>query len=400
MSILLHKEKEHDYSNGNLRVLSIVRFMSAMGFAFISTIWAIYVDSFFHNISYVGFLSGILTLVAFISYFLFIPLIEKEDKAMLYKIALMGAILGYVLLFFIENLYLFIFIAAIIAILGTLRVTSFGIMLKDNSKKGSVSKNVGLMYVFANIAWFLGPVIAGLIVSGIGIRSIFLFASGFLIFSLIIFDRSKIIDVNKKKSIDKNPLKNFIGFFKSKDRTIAYIISGGVDFWLTIVYLFMPLLIIRSGLEVTWVGYFLGASVIPLITLEFMFSKMAAKVGFKRIFQIGFFIIGTITILGFFIQDIYALMGIIILANVGVAMVEPTTESYFFNILKKKEALQFYGPYNTTSTVGKFLSKIIPSAFLLIFPFKSLFLIFGGVTLGIFFLCFKIRDVIEEDIKS
>jgi len=396
MSILLHKEKEHPTIDPkNIQLLSKVRFISALGFAFISTIWAVYVDSFFNDISKVGFFSGSLTLIAFLSYFLFIPIIEREDKAKIYKIALLGAGISYIFLAITSNFYLFILLSGIIAIFGTLRVTSFGIMLKDKSEKKSLSKNVGLTYVFANMAWFIGPLAAGFILSKMGIKPIFLFGAGFLFLSLIFFRKSHITDNNHKEKIDKNPIKSFITFFKNKNRVLAYIIGGGVDFWLTLIYLFMPLYIIRTNLGPAWIGYFLGATVIPLVSLEYYFSKKAEIIGFKKIFQRGFLIMSVLTIACFFITNIYLIMILLILANIGVAMVEPTTEAYFLDILKKKEALRFYGPYNTTNTVNKLLSKTLPATLLLFLPFKFIFMIFGISAFLIFLLCYKMQDVIE-----
>ena len=59
-------------------------------------------------------------------------------------------------------------------------------------------------------------------------------------------------------------------------------------------------------------------------------------------------------------------------------MLEPTLEAYFFKVLKNKsEENKFYGPYNTTINFNLFLGKIIPAGLLLIFPFKSVFLIFA-----------------------
>jgi len=100
----------------------------------------------------------------------------------------------------------------------------------------------------------------------------------------------RIKDLNIKKKPDFNITKNFFAFFKSKDRVISYILGGGVNLWWILIFLFMPLFILRQGLDDLWIGYFLFASMVPLVALTYLFAKKAGKIGFKRIFKIGFLI--------------------------------------------------------------------------------------------------------------
>ena len=88
-------------------------------------------------------------------------------------------------------------------------------------------------------------------------------------------------------------------------------------------------------------------------------------------------------------------MGFLVLAGVGMAMVEPTTEAYFFDVLKGKEELRFYGPYNTAIDVNYFIAEIIAATILIFLPFKFLFILFGLFMLILFLLSFKIKNIIE-----
>jgi len=42
-------------------------------------------------------------------------------------------------------------------------------------------------------------------------------------------------------------------------------------------------------------------------------------------------------------------MALLVLASIGIPMLEPTSEAYFFDILKGDEEYRFYAPYNATS---------------------------------------------------
>ena len=109
----------------------------------------------------------------------------------------------------------------------------------------------------------------------------------------------------------------------------------------------------------------------------------------------GFLIVSILTVICFFVSNIYLILLILVIANIGIAMIEPTTEAYFFDLLKGKQALQFYGPYNTTVDVNNFVVKIAASSLLIFLPFRFIFLLFGGFMFIYFLICFKMKDVIE-----
>ncbi len=395
MGVLVRKQNGGHIFTG-IGKLAVTGFIVALASAIINTIWAVHMDSFLNNISLVGFISAALTVVSFASYFLFIPLIEKIKKSTIYFFTLLLMAITYILFAINTKFYLFILLAFIITILFTLRITSFGIIVKDKSSGKHLSRNEGLMYTFWNVAWVIGPLIAGYISESFGVRIIFVLAAIFILIASLTFKISKIKDVNIKKKIDKNLIKNFVDFFKNKDRVKAYIVSGGVNLWWILIYLFMPLYIIRHELHTLWIGYFLFAVAVPLILFTFPFAKLAGKIGFKKIFKIGFLIPAVLAIICFFITNVYVVLGILALASVGLAMLESTTEAYFFDITKDKDESRFYGPYNTTIEVNQFIGKILSSCLLLFLPFKFIFLLFGAFMLFFVFVSSRIKEVIEK----
>jgi MFS family permease len=256
------------------------------------------------------------------------------------------------------------------------------------------------MYSFANIAYVIGPLIAGYTAEKMGISLIFVLSAIFIFIALFLFKLSNIRHKNIKEKIDANFIKNFLDFFKSKERSLAYVVRGGVNLWWILIYLFIPLYIIRNGLYDRWVGYFLFAIAIPLILFEYKFSKIAGKYGFKKMFKIGFLIPAVIAFICFFISNIYIIMGLLALASVGLAMVEPTTEAYFFDILKSREdECRFYPSYSTTMDVNNFFGKIIASTLLIFLPFKAVFLMFSCFMFIMFLLSFRVKKIVEEKRK-
>ncbi|MFH1425264.1 MAG: MFS transporter [archaeon] len=393
MSLFIRK-KEEVFALTGIAKLSTVGFFAGLAAALISTVWALYLDSFFHSIAAVGFITSFLALISFGIHFAIIPLIEKSNKAKLYASSMFFYGLMYIILIFTNKVIPLIIFATIITILQAIRIATFGIIIKDKSKN-KLTRNEGIIYTFFNIAFLVGPLVAGFIAENYSINFVFALSSFFIFLSTIMFKIFSIKDAHISKKIDGNPIKNFVEFFKNKNRTMAYFLSGGVNLWWSLIYVFIPLYMVREGLHDLWVGYFLFAVVIPLISLEYLFAKKIKTSGFKKMFKRGYAIVSIIAFVCFFIENIYLLLGILVLGSVGMAMLEPTTESYFLKILKRNEENRFYPPYNTTIDMNYFIGKLLSSTIILILPFRFIFLLFALFMLILFFLSGKIKDIRE-----
>src|SRR3989344_1822679 len=144
MSILLRKHQGEIHLT-KITKISIIGLLVAISSAFVGTIWAVYLDSFFHDISKVGFFSAMLTLLSIATYFFSIPLIERTKKSVIFSFSLLVIAVTYFLFSLNSNLSIFIILSLIITIITTFRITSFGLIIKDTSKKSRLSENEGLM---------------------------------------------------------------------------------------------------------------------------------------------------------------------------------------------------------------------------------------------------------------
>jgi MFS family permease len=369
--------------------------LSNVGFASIATIWAIYLESFFHNELYVGFTITALTIISLFSCIFIIPLIEKNNKVKVFAISLILYALSYFLFGVLSNFYAVILLSAIMAFVISLRVISYGIIVADKSKKRSLARNEGFIYTFMNISWLIGPLIAGFVSRQFGLRAVFILAAIFVLISFLLLLNFKIHDSRITKKYDKDLWKICKEFFKNKNLRLCYILSGGINFWWALIYIYIPLHIVYSGYRSEIVGYFLFSAMIPLILFTYPFGKLAGKVGFKKIFFIGYFILGISAIICFFINNLMFILGILVLASMGAAMVESPTEAYFFDISGRKKD-RYYGVYNTTIDINHAIASFIGAIILFLADFKFVFLFFGGIMILISFLSLKIKNIIED----
>ncbi len=395
MGVLIRKQGGVPVFTGIAKI-AIVLLIVSFAYSLVDTIWAVYMESLVKNVSYVSFLSAFFTIIAFFSFFIIIPIVEKSKKSTLFSLSLILIAVTYILFAINKNFYIFIIIACILTFLTSLRITSFGIIIRDKSNEKKLCRNEGLVYTFLNIAWVIGPLIAGYIAQSYGIPVIFILSGIFIFIAFFVFKISKIYDSNIKKKVDINIIKNFFSFFKSRNRVMAYIVGGGASFWLILIYLYMPILIMRSGLNKIWIGYFLFAHAVPLILFEYGAAKWAGKAGFRKVFKAGFFIIFLFTAAAFFVTNIYLIMVLLVFASIGLAMVEPTIEAYFFDVLKtKEEESKYYGPYNTAIDSAHFVGKLLAGIMLIFAPFKFIFLFFALFMFFYFLITFKIKEVKE-----
>lgn len=388
--------KKEWYPRKGIDKLGLINLISHIAFASVGAIWAIYLDSIVHNASYVGFINSTLTIVCILTYFFAIPLIEKTSKTKLYLGSLFLYIISYLLFSELDKIYAVLSVGIILAIASSLKVTSFGIIVRDKTKDCNVSENEGLIYTSINLAWLIGPLVAGFIAEEYGVNKVFLFAAGVVFLALILFQAFGLKDERISKKIDKNSLKVFINFFKSKERFKAYILAGGGNFWWALIYTYIPIYIIQKGLSDMIVGYFLFAITIPLITSEYYFGKLAGKIGFKKIFMIGFSILTAICIYCFFISNIYLLLGMLVLASFGVAMIESTTEAYFLDIITTSERDKYYGPFSTSIDSSSFVATMLGALVLLILPLKYVFLFFGTIMFIFMLISMTIKNIREN----
>jgi len=390
----MHFDKRGHYSE--IKRLGIFGTFTALGLSAIITIWAIYLDSYLHNASYVGFLTAFFTIIGTLTFIFAVPLIEKINKVKFFSLILILLFIFYALFSIISNFYIVIILGIITSIIGSLRISAYGILIREKSKDSSLSKNEGLIYTILNSSFFIAPIIAGFIASKYGIKYVFLFGSLMFLVSFLLSKKLKLKEIKPKKKIDKNPLKLFFDFFKDKNKRLAYFLGGGIHFWWVLIYVFVPIYMYENNLGNKIIGYFIAAIVLPLILSEYKIGKIASKKGFKKLFFYGYTILGLTALICFFITNIYLMLIILILASFGAAMIEPINEAYFFDIIKKKDREKYYPQYLTVIGISPFFSRFFSAVVLLIFPFKFIFLLFAIVMFSIAILSSKVKNIVES----
>lgn len=393
----MHYSRHKRVVSDQIRKLGFLEMTSSLALACASTVWAIYFESIFHDASKVGFVNTIFGIAGIIAFIAFIPLIEKRSKTRILGLSLLLYAASYFLFSINKNVLFAVFIGLLVYTTAAIRINAMGIILRDKSKKSAVSKNTGLIYTLLNMAWLFGPLIAGFVSSRFGVNWVF-FVAGVLMFASWIFLKfSGFKDDRKSKKVDRHLIR-FIGeFFSEKKFLVNYIVRGGISFWWAFIYIFIPVYIITTNTVRgdLIVGYFLAGVVAPLIFLEYPFGRIAGRKGFRKMFVRGYFILVLVSLLCFFMEGLYPILILLVLGSVGAAMLEPTTEAYFFDITNRYQRDKYFGIYNTSLDVFYALSLFIVAWVVKLYDFKYAFLVVGFFMFVFALISFAVKKVIE-----
>ena len=157
----------------------------------------------------------------------------------------------------------------------------------------------------------------------------------------------------------------------------------------------MPLYIVRNGFDIFDLSAFFVLMLLPAVAFAYPFAKIANKVGHRKMFITGYAILSTAALICFFLNNIYLIFLFLFIASIGIAMLESTTEAYFFDISTNEEVYRFFAPFNTSIDVNHLAAKLLPAFLLIFLPFKFIFLLFAVFMAGFCILSFWARNIVE-----
>ena len=359
-----------------INILLFVGLITSISNGLFNTIWALYLDGFLHSESSVGLFSTLISFVALVAFIILVHVIEKYQEEKVYFYSLLISIFILFLYAVVNSFTIVIIISLAYIILAVLRAESFGIIFRNESQTRNLGKNEGLIYTLSNIGLILGPLTAALLLKIYNVNRLFIIISLVALVSLFIFSFYK--HKSRKYKLNYNLFTGIKYFFKNPDLRNLYISGIGVSIWWGFVFIYVPLHMVRNGLDKSQVGIFFFLAMIPLL-FEYFVGKKSDKVGIKSFIVSGYFIISIFALIAFIMNNIYLVLLAIILASFGSAFIDPTRETGFFKLISKKEQERYYGIFLTNVEVGLLLGKFIPALLLIFLPFSYIFILLSFI---------------------
>lgn len=374
--------------------LSVFALVFALSHSLIAPIFPLFVKDFVGKEAYVGYFISFFAFLFLIANILIGKLLERIEKKKLMIFSTLLIAISYFIFTRIESLGMFIGIEMLRTFGLAGYVICLGLFIRESTNKSKIGKTEGLYFTFLNIAWLLGPLIGGLLAKAAGFKTVFYLS--FLIAMLGFFVIIPYKNNNKENHNNHRGklLENIKIFIKNKKLVYLYFITFGLVAFITLQYIYLPLLIKQAGFGEDLIGYALFALVIPLLLLEIPAGKLADKFGYRKFFIAGFIIMAAFLIATYFVNSIYLLVLFVILGSIGVAFIEPLKEAYFFKIVDKKDEVRLFTIHRTALQIATLISPLIYSTFLFFVSMKQLF-----VVAGFFILLFIIPAIMLKNLK-
>ena len=252
----------------------------------------------------------------------------------------------------------FIIFGLLLSMVATIRTNGFDLMMKHVGEKHNVDVESNL-YSLLNIAWLIGPLLCIPLLIFFEYHTVFIL-SGACILAAALF---KPVDTHKP---DTHSIK-LTTFFKRY--WVPYALTIAIEAWWALIYLFVPLQIIRAGYPEWSVAAYLAIVIVPLPIIEFFSKRFTHHYGFKLQYITGFlglFII-TLTIphVSFTIFIILTLIGTMFLG-----LIEPLQDSYFFHIVRKQDETRAVPLYGSSFEMGSIVGRGLLAFCLLFLPLQ------------------------------
>ncbi|MFA5947452.1 MAG: MFS transporter [Candidatus Gracilibacteria bacterium] len=288
---------------------------------------------------------------------------------------------------FVTRLHELSFLAVLHVWIKLFLLMSLSLFVRDFSRMKDLGEEEGYYYKFNNIGLFIGPLIGGFLAALLNYEIIFIFSAIVSFIGLIYFYHQHIYVKHPaliKEEINihqPNIISNIKEFFTERNRILSYFITLTMMTFLGFRNLYIPLYVVSQGYLESVSGIILALGVLPLILLEVKVGKYADKKGLRLPISFGFLIMGITLILIALSPYILLNFVLLILSNIGMALVEPLQEDLLFKNLSKEKENNLYGVYMTADPVGFFISSAFGALILIFLNFNALFFAFGILTL-------------------
>lgn len=253
------------------------------------------------------------------------------------------------------------------------------IFIEHFGDKTTVGKNRGLYLTIINLAWMTSPLItAFLITKEGGYQTIYTLA--FIMTAImtlgLIFSVKKFDD----KSYEKTPFLETYRFLKTNPHMLAITtINFILQFFYAWMVVYMPIYLYQHiGLDWGQIGIIFTIMLSSFVIFGLPIGILVDKYHVKKrtLLYIGFIIISASTFLisTTTIKSVLIWGAILFMTRVGAAIIETTSEIYFFTHVKEEETY-LLSVFRDMSPVAYIIAPLLGTVLLLYLPFKSLFII-------------------------
>lgn len=252
--------------------------------------------------------------------------------------------------------------------------------LKTETHTGGVR---GIFLTLSNLAFVVGPVLVGTLLSNFPYYTIYLTSLFFLI-PLFIIIKNRFSDFEDAAYRKANFSKTLAVFGEDKNIRNIYLTNLLLQVFYAWMVIYTPLYL-HSHLGFSWaeIGEMFSIMLLPFIIFEIPGGLLAdRKLGEKELLLLGFLIMGGATILLALVAGNSFLWWTVLLftTRIGASLVEIMSETYFFKHVRGKDS-NLISFFRTAGPVAYIITPLFSGLLLSTIGFKFSFLLIGLITL-------------------
>lgn len=290
--------------------------------------------------------------------------------------------------------------ALVLLLLGQIALhinnNALSILFKDSTRSTrEFTKDIGFLGSFANLGWFIGPLLGGLTLSVAGFKGVFILAGALMALSglyVLLFPFKTA--VKEREYLDKKIKANLKFYLSNPQLRIAYLQKFGVDLWWGFVFTFIGIFMLKGGYDGAVIGLFIALTSLPLFLFEFKTVGFVKKFGFKPIFIGCYASLTLICLASFFVFESHLIiaLGLVLFGSLALSFLEPISDLFFFSKVSLLEEEKAYPIYATSSMTGDMTGKILPGLVLVVFFDQAVFALLALMMCFITFRAFAIKE--------
>ncbi len=240
-----------------------------------------------------------------------------------------------------------------------------GLLVRDLATAANIAIQEGRRYLFINLGWLIGPLLAGYVARFLSIEAVFLVISGLFALALaylwrLHLDAHPALTPGGEVEHGHEAIASLVAFLRRPRLRRVFVLAVGLEVWWIISSIYVPLAVIDLGYGPDIVGWVVTGGIVPLVLLEVWVGRRAQERGTRPYLIAGFLILGwgaaSFPLLGF---SPALLLFMFAAVNIGAALIEPLTDAYFFEVATLDEATRFFGIYNASAPMAGLLGPLV-----------------------------------------
>lgn len=267
--------------------------------------------------------------------------------------------------------------------------------IESYSKDSATGNTRGLYLTALNVAWFLSPLLSGILLDTFGFKSVYTLALVFV--GLTILFAGYWLRGYKDPVYPKRvPLAEiFAKLIRKKNIYRVYRMNLLLQFFYAWMVIYVPIYLHQHlGFAWTTLGVMFTIMLLPFLLFELPLGRLAdSKYGEKEIMNIGLLVMVSAVLLvaGVMSHNVILWTAILFFSRTGAAMVEISLETYFFKKVDGQDT-DLISFYRNAAPLAYITAPLLASALLWFMPINYIFFVLAIILITGLRFSTKIED--------